>query len=91
MSSTIESIIGRGGQTTVPAQVRRKLGVGLGDRISYVIGDDGCVRIEKPTYPTVESLRGIAGTLPKPLPWEEMVEIALDEAYAEKYGRKPRQ
>ena len=90
MSRTIESIVGRGGQTTVPADVRRHLGIELGDRISFVIGEDGCVKVEKPRFPTVESLRGIAGKLPAPMEWDQMLEIALNDAYAEKYGLKPR-
>lgn len=90
MSRVIESVVGRGGQTTVPAEVRRWLGIELGDRISFVIGEDGCVKIEKPMFPTVESLRGIAGKLPAPMEWDEMLEIALNDAYAEKHGLKQR-
>ena len=48
------------------------------------------MKIEKPMFPTVESLRGIAGKLPAPMEWDEMLEIALNDAYAEKHGLKQR-
>lgn len=34
------------GQVTLPAEVRRRLGVGPKDRIEYVIDDDGTVRVQ---------------------------------------------
>ncbi len=46
------------GQTTVPAEVRTALGVGPGDRLEYVIQDDGQVILRKPRH-GLESLRGI--------------------------------
>ena len=30
-------------------------------------------------YPTIQSLRGIAGSLPQPMPWQEVEEMAQDE------------
>lgn len=38
-------------------------------------------------YPTVASLAGAAGTLPHPLSWDEMREIAWEDHIAEKYRK----
>lgn len=34
------------GQVTMPAEIRRHLGVGPKDRIEYVVGDDGRVEVK---------------------------------------------
>jgi AbrB family looped-hinge helix DNA binding protein len=75
------------GQVTIPAEVRRHLGVGAHEKITFVIDPSGGVRLERPRYPTIESLRGAAGTLPQPLTWEEMRTIAREERLLDKYGR----
>ena len=73
------------GQVTVPAEVRRHLGVSKSDKIAFVIRADGSVEIKVPRYPTVDSLAGAAGTLSKPLSWHEMREIAREESLVKKY------
>jgi antitoxin PrlF len=75
----IVSTITSKGQVTIPAAVRRHLGVGTNDKIAFVLEDDGQVRLSVPHYPTIESLRGIAGSLPKPLTWHEIEEIAHED------------
>ena len=75
----IVSTITSKGQITIPAAVRRHLGVGTNDKIAFVLEDDGQVRLSVPHYPTIQSLRGIAGSLPQPLSWQEIEEIAADE------------
>lgn len=55
------------GQATIPAAVRRYPGVGIQDKINFVLEDDGSVKLSVPPFPTIESLRGIAGSLPRPL------------------------
>ena len=75
------------GQVTIPIKVRRHLGVGTNDKVSFVITDDGEVQLKAPRYSTIESLRGAAGSLKKALSKEEMLEIAHDEAVAEKFDR----
>jgi hypothetical protein len=32
-----------------------------------------------PQYPTIQSLRGIAGSLPRPIAWQEVEQIAQEE------------
>jgi antitoxin PrlF len=46
------------GQTTVPAEVRAALGIGPGDSVEYVFGDDGQITLRKPRH-GLESLRGM--------------------------------
>ena len=75
----IISTITSKGQVTIPAEVRRRLGVGECDKIVFVIEDSGDVKLTVPHYPTIQSLRGIAGSLPSPLPWQEIQEIAHEE------------
>ena len=75
----IVSTITSKGQVTIPAEVRRHLGVGTRDRIAFIIEPDGTVRLRAPRYPNVASLRGAAGSLKKPLSWEEMRAIARED------------
>jgi AbrB family looped-hinge helix DNA binding protein len=80
----IVSTITSKGQVTVPVEVRRHLGVGANDKLSFVISDEGEVKLKAPRYSTIESLRGAAGSLEWALSKEEMLEIAHEEAIAEK-------
>jgi AbrB family looped-hinge helix DNA binding protein len=75
----IVSTITSKGQVTIPVAVRRHLGVGTHDKIAFVLEDDGQVRLSVPHFPTIQSLRGIAGSLPQPLSWQEVEEIAQEE------------
>ena len=67
------------GRVTILAPVRRHLDVGTYDKIAFVIEGSGGVRLSASQYPTIESLRGIAGTLPRPLSWRKITEIAQNE------------
>jgi len=85
----IVSIVTVKGQVTIPAEVRRHLGVGTrGDKITFVIGDAGEVQLKTPRYSTIESLMGAAGTLKQPLSWKEMREIAREDSLAAKVDAK---
>jgi AbrB family looped-hinge helix DNA binding protein len=72
------------GQVTIPAEVRKHLDIKTHDRVTFVIADDGSVRLDVPRYSTVASLRGAAGSLPRPRSWQEMREIAREDALAPK-------
>jgi len=85
MQEIISTITSKG-QVTIPAAVRRHLGVGTRDKIAFVLEDDGQVRLSVPQYPTIESLRGSAGSLPRPLSWQEVKEIARED-HAEDVAR----
>lgn len=76
----IVSTITSKGQVTIPREVRRHLGLQEGDKLSFVLKDDGSVAVHVPAYPTVASLVGAAGSLPEPKSWEEMREIAREDA-----------
>jgi AbrB family looped-hinge helix DNA binding protein len=86
MKEIISTITSRG-QVTIPVEVRRHLGVGTNDKISFVIGDQGEVHLKPPHYSTIESLRGAAGSLKKPVSKAKMLEIAHEEAATGKSHR----
>jgi bifunctional DNA-binding transcriptional regulator/antitoxin component of YhaV-PrlF toxin-antitoxin module len=68
------------GQVTIPVEVRRMLKLTAPGKVAFLLDDEsGEVNLEAPEYPTVESLRGIFGSLPEPLPWETVLEIARED------------
>jgi antitoxin PrlF len=75
----IISIITSKGQVTIPAEVRKYLGIKTSDKIAFVIDAEGTVRLKVPRYPDIASLRGAAGSLNKPLNWQQMKEIAYED------------
>jgi antitoxin PrlF len=75
----IVSTISSRGRVTIPADVRRRLGVGDHDQIVFVLEDNGEVRLSVPRYPTIQSLRGIAGSLQRAMSWQAIEEIAQEE------------
>lgn len=78
MKEILATVTGRG-QVTLPSEVRRHLGAETGDKLAFVIDDQGDVHIAVPHYPTVASVRGAAGKLSKPLSWDEMRSIAHED------------
>jgi AbrB family looped-hinge helix DNA binding protein len=74
------------GQVTVPVEVRRRLGLTAGDKMAFVMEDDGTVLVRPLAYPTIASLRGAAGRLARPLSWNEMREIAREDYLATEYA-----
>jgi hypothetical protein len=53
------------------------------DKLTFVIGDDGQVRVTPLEFPDVDSIVGLAGTLEHPLSWDEMVSIAYEDRHLE--------
>ena len=84
MKEIISTITSKG-QVTIPAEIRRHLGLKKSDKISFVIEPEGDVRLRVPSYPSVTSLRGAAGSLKKPLSWDEMRQIAREDRLKAKY------
>jgi AbrB family looped-hinge helix DNA binding protein len=87
----ILSTISSKGQVTIPSEVRKRLGVKQGDKLSFVIEDEqaeGEVRIliSAPRYSGVSALRGAAGSLKEPRSWEEMLQIAHEDRAGEITG-----
>ena len=80
MARPSEARIGKAGRLTVPVEVRRHLGLGGSDRVAFEIGDDGLVAVRRaPSLKDIVSLRGIAGSPPRPLTSREIKEIAEQE------------
>jgi AbrB family looped-hinge helix DNA binding protein len=73
-------------QLTLPVEIRRHLGVGPKDKIAFVVQEDGTVQVRPATYSTVDSVVGIAGSLPEPMEWHEMRELARQERILTRYG-----
>ena len=67
------------GQATVPVEVRRHLGLQPGDRICFAVSEDGYVQLRPAPLPTIESIRGAAGTVPQQLAWDEMLDPARED------------
>jgi antitoxin PrlF len=67
------------GQVTLPAEVRRHLGVSTNDKIAFVIQPQGTVAVKTPKYPTIASLAGAAGNLKKPQSWKEVERLAHED------------
>jgi antitoxin PrlF len=77
------------GQVTIPAEVRRYLGLEKNQKIALIIEEEtGTVRLKAPRYPDVASLRGAAGTLDRELRWEEMRAIAREDGARAKSAPK---
>ena len=74
----IESAVTSKGQTTLPKAVREALGVGPGDRVRYVILDNGEVRII-PVRP-ISELFGILKYDGPPVTLEDMERAVVDGA-----------
>lgn len=75
------------GQITIPKEVRKHLGVETGDRLSFVVQDDGSVIVT----PITRHVRELGGLLHRP--GQQAVSIrAMDEGIARrmrtKFGRR---
>jgi AbrB family looped-hinge helix DNA binding protein len=76
----MRAVITRKGQVTVPAEIRRQLGLKRGDRVAFVL-DEGEVRITR-TGSVVERTAGAFRTRRPALTAEELREAA-ERAMAE--------
>jgi AbrB family looped-hinge helix DNA binding protein len=79
MKEITSTITGKG-QVTIPAEVRRRLGVAPSDQISFVILDNGTVEVRPARY-SVAELRSIIPAIPGRTKQDFDAEIA--EAMAE--------
>jgi antitoxin PrlF len=70
----------RKGQVTIPAEVRRHLGVGTPDKVAFVLDDEGKVAL-RPATLTLQALRGIVPPLPgrESADFEDQIEQAMEE------------
>jgi AbrB family looped-hinge helix DNA binding protein len=79
---TIATTVTTNGRITIPAEMRRYLGVKKGDKLSFVIDDAGKVALEALPYPTVASLRERSTKSAIDLTYDEMKEIAYEDRTA---------
>lgn len=75
-------------QLTLPVEIRRHLGVGPDDKVAFVIQEDGTVQVRPASNSVVDSIAGFAGTLPRPMEFDEMLEIARHDWYLRKFGHR---
>ena len=77
------------GQVTIPAEVRRHLKIKEGQKIALVLEAEGSVRLRLPRYPTVASLlHAPAKRLDKDLDWQEVLDIAREDALQKLSGKR---
>jgi bifunctional DNA-binding transcriptional regulator/antitoxin component of YhaV-PrlF toxin-antitoxin module len=87
MKEIVTTIMG-GNQLTLPIEVRQQLGLEQGDRVAFLINDDGDVALRAASpppavsRPSIASLRGAAGSLVRPLSWEEIKDIVNEDRAA---------
>lgn len=74
------------GQTTIPKAVRDRLRLGPGDRVEFVVQDDGTALMIPATL-TLEELKGVIPPPPRTLSLEEMDGVAAAHA-AERARRR---
>lgn len=67
--------------------MRKYFGLKTNDKVAFVIEPASDVKVKVPKYPTIASLRGAAGALPKPMSWREMKAVAMEERFKSKYLR----
>lgn len=64
------------GQVTIPAEVRRHLGIKKNQKIALVIEKTGEVKLRVPRYPSIDDVVGKAGRLDRPVPWRQVRSVA---------------
>jgi antitoxin PrlF len=82
----ISSTVTSKGQLTIPAEVRRHLGVDKGNTLTFIINDDGAVALRIPKFLEVASLAGAAGSLKEPLVWDQVRKIAREDRFDVKHA-----
>ena len=76
-------------QITVPAEVRRRLGVGASDTIAFFFTQSGAIEVQKPRF-DLESILGSIPPLPDASPdFEQEIEEATAEEIERLARRKP--
>jgi AbrB family looped-hinge helix DNA binding protein len=84
----ITATINSENQVTLPAEVRRRLGLGPADNVAFVLGEDDRVELRKPRY-DLESVIGSSPAVPgESLDLEREIEAATEEVILEKARRK---
>jgi AbrB family looped-hinge helix DNA binding protein len=77
----MEAILSSKGQITLPKQLRERLHLNCGDRVEFLLGDDGRVELV-PTCAPVKRLKGMLSAPAVAVTLEQM-----DSAIARRAGR----
>lgn len=84
------STISSKGQVTIPADVRRKLGVGSADKVSFIFTEEGKVEL-RPVRFTLDSVLGSIDALPsESVDLDREIEQAVEEEAARKMESRTR-
>jgi AbrB family looped-hinge helix DNA binding protein len=75
------------GQVTIPAAIRKQLGVGAPDKITFVVEDDGRVAVQRSKF-TIRDFRGIVPAIPgrTTSDFEDQIEDAMEDEAARIVG-----
>ena len=74
------------GQVTIPAEVRKALGISKRGKVIFRV-QDGVVVLKKPRFSSIAEIVADAPKLKEPKTWEEIKEIVQDEI-AEDFRRE---
>jgi AbrB family looped-hinge helix DNA binding protein len=77
------------GQVTIPAEVRKALGIEKRGKLAFIV-DDGVVVLKKPRFSTVSEAAGSIPASKHPKTWEEAERQAKEEV-VERYLQKMRE
>ena len=66
-------------QITVPAEVRRRLGVGASDRIAFLFTENGTVEVQKPRFDLESIIASVPALAGESLDFEQEIEEATAE------------
>ncbi|HVL23620.1 MAG TPA: AbrB/MazE/SpoVT family DNA-binding domain-containing protein [Thermomicrobiales bacterium] len=84
------STVSSKGQVTIPADIRRRLGVNSSDKVAFVLTDEGKVELRPARY-SLESVLGSLDALPnETLDLDAEIDIAAEEAAAQRMRRLER-
>ena len=73
------STISSKGQVTIPVDIRRELGVGEADKVTFVLTDDGKVELRPARY-TLDSILGSLEALPnETVDLDQEIQEAVEE------------
>ncbi len=76
------------GQTTIPKSVRDRLSLKAGDRLEFVVQDDGSV-LMVPATVSLDDLEGVLPAPARPVTLEEMERAIRKRGGAKSVPRKP--
>jgi len=77
------------GQVTIPAEVRKALGIGKREKVIFAL-EDGTVVLKKPRFASIKDVAGSVPALSPPRDWKVVEKAAKDEV-AERFIQKMRE